>query len=70
FHFLGIVFGSLLLFQFLMSKIRPLPQDWEQKDSGDVDLTPWKWAKPIGFGIVLVVVAIYLALADFSVLKG
>lgn len=68
FHFLGIVFAALMLFQFLMSKIRPRERDWEHKYTGDVDLTPWKWARPIGLGIVLFVLVIYLAFADFSVL--
>lgn len=70
FHFLGIVFGVLMLFQFIMSKVSPLPQPWEHKHSGDVDLTPWKWAKPVGIGIVVFVLVVYLALADFSVLAG
>lgn len=69
FHFLGIVFASLMIFQFIMSKVCPLPQVWEHKHSGDVDLTPWKWAKPVGFGIVAFVVILYLSLADFSVLE-
>lgn len=68
FHFLGVVFAALMLFQFVMSKVRPLPQDWEHRHSGEVDLTPWKWAKPLGFGIVAFVVILYLSLADFSIL--
>tara|TARA_R110000850_G_scaffold3506_1_gene16842 strand:- start:1250 stop:2860 length:1611 start_codon:yes stop_codon:yes gene_type:complete len=68
FHFLGIVFGILMTFQFVMSKVKPLAEPWEQKYSGDVDLTPWKWAKPVGIGIVVAVVLLYLAFADFSVL--
>jgi SSS family solute:Na+ symporter len=68
FHFLGIVFASLMVFQFIMSKVSPLPQDWEHHHSGDVDLTPWKWAKPVGFGIVIFVLVIYLSFADFSIL--
>ncbi|MDA0349940.1 MAG: solute:sodium symporter family transporter [Verrucomicrobia bacterium] len=68
FHFLGLVFALLMVFQFVMSKAKPLPQDWEHKHSGDVDLTPWKWAKPVGIGIVVFVVTLYLSLADFSVL--
>ncbi|MEQ1841288.1 MAG: solute:sodium symporter family transporter, partial [Verrucomicrobiales bacterium] len=66
FHFLGIVFAGLMLYQFVMSKINPLPHDWEQKYSGDVDLTPWKWAKPLGIGIVGVVALIYIAFAGFT----
>ncbi len=66
FHLLGLVFAALMLFQFVMSKLRPLPQNWQHHHSGEVDLTPWRWAKPLGFGIVAAVVAIYLALADFS----
>lgn len=69
FHFLGIVFASLMIFQFVMSKVSPLSEPWEHKHSGDVDLTPWKWAKPVGIGIVVFVVALYLSLADFSILK-
>lgn len=69
FHFLGIVFSLLMIFQFIMSKVQPLPQDWEHTHSGDVDLTPWKWARPVGFGIVIFVVVLYLSLADFSILK-
>jgi SSS family solute:Na+ symporter len=68
FHFLGIVFGALMLFQFAMSKLAPLATPWEHEHSGDVDLTPWRYAKPIGIGIVVFVLIIYLALADFSAL--
>ena len=69
FHFLGIVFALLMTFQFVMSKVRPLPGDWEHHYTKEVDLTPWKWAKPVGFGIVAFVVILYLSLADFSALK-
>ncbi len=70
FHFIGIVFLALMVFQFVMSKVRPLPADWEHHHSGEVDLTPWKWAKPVGFALVAFVVILYLSFADFSVLKG
>jgi SSS family solute:Na+ symporter len=70
FHFLGIVFAALMVFQFVMSKVAPLPAPWRHEHSGDVDLTPWKWAKPLGIGLVVFVLVLYVALADFSVLKG
>lgn len=69
FHFLGIVFAALMAYQFVMAKVSPLSQPWEHRHSGDVDLTPWKWAKPVGIGIVVFVLALYFSLADFSVLR-
>lgn len=69
FHFIGAVFVGLMLFQYLMSRVKPLPQPWEHRHSGDLDLTPWRWAKPVAFTIVAVVLALYLSLADFSVFR-
>ncbi len=68
FHFAALVFATLMLFQFVMSKVRPLPQPWKHHHTGEVDLTPWKWAKPFGIGLVVFVLFIYLVFADFSAL--
>lgn len=70
FHFIGIVFGALMLFQIVMTMVAPRSEPWVHEHSGDVDLTPWKFAWPVGIGIVVFVLALYLAFADFSVLKG
>lgn len=70
FHFMGVVFAALMIFQIVMSLVAPRSEAWKHEHSGDVDLTPWKWAKPVGIGIVVFVVALYLSLADFSVLKA
>ncbi|MEM7014949.1 MAG: solute:sodium symporter family transporter, partial [Verrucomicrobiota bacterium] len=70
FHFIGIVFAALMVFQIAMTFLAPRSEPWKHEHSGDVDLTPWKWAKPVGIGIVVFVVALYLSLADFSILKA
>jgi SSS family solute:Na+ symporter len=70
FHFIGLVFAALMLFQFLASVLAPRAEPWEHRASGDVDLTPWRWAKPVGYGLVAFVGILYLAFADFSVLGG
>lgn len=69
FHFIGLVFAALMVYQFAMSRLAPLPEPWQHHHSGEVDLTPWKWAKPVGFGLIAIVAILYLAFADFSVLS-
>lgn len=67
FHFLGIVFVSLIAVMLAIGAIRPRETPWVQKDSGEVDLTPWPWAKPAGLVMVLIVIGIYIAFADPSI---
>ncbi|MCC9606937.1 solute:sodium symporter family transporter [Blastopirellula sp. JC732] len=68
FHFLGIVFASLIAIMLIIGQIKPMAVPYEAKDSGEVDMTSWPLAWPIGIGLVLTVLAIYAYFADFSVL--
>jgi SSS family solute:Na+ symporter len=68
FHFLGAVFALLLAIMALSRWIKPMDQPWEHRHSGDVDLTPWQWAKPMGIGLAVAVLLLYMAFADTSVL--
>ena len=68
FHFLGAVFAGLILLMLISRVVKPLDKPWEHKHSGHVDLTPWKWAMPMGIGLAVFVLALYIAFADFSVL--
>ena len=69
FHFLGIVFACLILLQLVMGAIWPRETEFVQHDVGAVDMTPWRHAKKVGLLLVVSVLAIYGAFADFSVLK-
>lgn len=69
FHFLGIVFSWLLVLMLVIGEIRPRKTEFEQVDVGAVDLTPWRFAKPAGLVLIAIVITIYVALADFSVLE-
>ena len=69
FHFLGLVFVSLIALMLLIGLVNPRSTPWQQRDARAVDLTPWKFAKPAGFTLVAIVLAIYLSFADFSVLN-
>ena len=68
FHFLGSVFATLIIFMTGFTMLAPRSTPWEHKHSGDVDLTPWKLAWPLGIALAVAVLGIYIAFADTSVL--
>ena len=70
FHFLGVVFASLIVLMLLIGRLKPRNTPWVQHASGDVDLTPWPLAKPIGLTLLAFVFSLYAYFADFSVLRN
>ena len=68
FHFLGIVFAYLVLLMLIIGELRPLSEEWEQQDVKAVDMTPWAGARKAGAALLLMVLALYICFADFSVL--
>lgn len=70
FHFLGAVFALLVVIMLILGKVTPLREAWTQRYSGDVDMTPWKYAVPVGVVLVILVFVIYASFADFSVLSN
>lgn len=69
FHFLGIVFAWLVVLMLVIGEIWPRETEFVQKDVGAVDMTPWRWAMPAGCVLIVIVFAIYITFADFSVLE-
>jgi len=70
FHFLGAVFASLVAMMLVIGAIKPLAEPWKQQYSGDVDLTPWRLAKPMAALLVVIVLSLYVFFADFAVLSA
>jgi SSS family solute:Na+ symporter len=68
YHFLGVVFAGLVLLMLVIGWWRPRSQPWRPTRSGLVDMTPWRWARPMGIGLLAVVLLIYIWFADPSVL--
>ena len=52
----------------VIGEIKPRETEFHQEDVGAVDMTPWRFAKPVGLLLILIVFAIYITFADFSVL--
>ncbi len=68
FHFLGLMFSWLIVLMLVIGEIWPRETEFEQQDVGAVDMTPWRFAVPAGCLLILIVFAIYISFADFSVL--
>ena len=68
YHFLGIVFAWLLILMLVIGEIKPRETEFVQEDVGAVDMTAWRFAKPVGLLLIAIVFAIYTTMADFSVL--
>ncbi|MAX23774.1 MAG: solute:sodium symporter family transporter [Phycisphaeraceae bacterium] len=68
YHFLGLVFIGLLVIMLIIGKLAPTAQAWEHQHTGEVDITPWRFAVPGGIALLIAVATIYALFADFSVL--
>ncbi|MCA9033238.1 MAG: solute:sodium symporter family transporter, partial [Planctomycetaceae bacterium] len=66
----GLVFACTVGLMLVIGQISPSPEPYVQKDVNVVDMTPWKPAWYIGIALVAIVLTIYIALADFSVVFG
>ncbi len=64
FHFLALVFVSLVLLMLGIGLFAPLPTPWKQTVTDVIDLTPWRWAWPVGLGLTAVVILIYAYFAE------
>lgn len=63
FHYMGVVFVGLLALQALLGRFLQHPAPYQQVDAKAVDLTPWPYAKPVGLGLIVLVVGIYIFFA-------
>ena len=58
-----IVFAILVILMLVWRQVAPRATAWQLETRNPIDLTPWKHAKWASAGLVLVVVAIYVAFA-------
>ncbi len=61
-HLAGLNCLLMLLTMFVFRMMKPQDAPFEQPYSGDVDITPWKAARPVGVAVVVIVATIYLGL--------
>lgn len=64
YHFMGAVFIGLVALQLGLGQFMRRETPYVQADAGAVDLTPWKYAKPVGIGLITTVLLIYFLLRN------
>ncbi len=69
FQFLGVVFAWLIILMLVIGELKPRKTEFVQEDVGAVDMTPWRFARPAGLALIVIVFAIYTTFADVSVLS-
>ena len=69
YHFVGACFLLLVDVMLIMRLVDPRKEAYEFEDVKAVDLTPWKGAKVASVLLLIVILAIYGAFANFSVLR-
>jgi SSS family solute:Na+ symporter len=64
-----LVFSWLLVLMLVIGELKPRETEFVQEDVGAVTMTPWKFARPAGIALIIIVISIYVCFADFSVLQ-
>ncbi|WP_418262471.1 solute:sodium symporter family transporter [Flavobacterium faecale] len=62
-HIMGILFVLTVVIMFGVSKFIPRETDYLQKYTEQVDITEWKYIKPVGYAIVAAVIGLYVVLS-------
>ncbi|WP_339884113.1 solute:sodium symporter family transporter [Polaribacter vadi] len=59
-HLMGILFVLTVVIMFTISYFKPRETDFSDIYTKQVDITPWKYLKPVGFSVCGIVVLLYL----------
>lgn len=65
-YVLGVLFPINILIMLYVGKIKPRENDFVQADAGVVDLTPWKYAKPIAIFSIIAMAIMYLVFSPLG----
>ena len=61
-HLYAILFAIEVGIMLFAGKISPRETEWRVPNTAKVDLTPWRFARPVAFSLMSAVVALYLVL--------
>jgi SSS family solute:Na+ symporter len=59
-HMQAITFVLTIILMLVIGFLKPRTTDYVQEYTNEVDITSWKYVKPVGIAITVVVVSTYL----------
>ncbi|MEP3839148.1 MAG: solute:sodium symporter family transporter [Algibacter sp.] len=59
-HFQFMAFVLTVIIMLIIGKIKPRETEYVQEYTKEVDVTPWKYVKPVGLAICVVVISTYI----------
>ena len=62
-HLMGILFLLTIIIMIIVSQFVPRKTDFNQDYTKQVEITDWKYLKPVGYSIVGLVIALYIFLS-------
>ena len=66
-HILGLLLPIEVLGMLIISKYKPRKTEFVHEDSGAVDITPWRHAKPAALVVFLLMTAIYMVFSPLGI---
>lgn len=62
-HLMGILFVLTIIIMFVVSHFFPRESDYVQEYTKQVDISNWKYLKPVGYLVVAMVIGLYIAMS-------
>ncbi len=69
-HIYAILFVIEVAIMLVAGRIAPRPTPWTLENRAQVDLTPWRFARPAAFTLLSLVVALYLIFSPVGLASG
>ncbi len=66
-HLYAILFVIEVAIMLAFARFRPRTEAWVMKDNHQVDMTPWRFARPVAFTLLSMVVALYVIFSPIGV---
>ncbi|KAA5823667.1 solute:sodium symporter family transporter [Algibacter amylolyticus] len=62
-HLMGLLFVLTIALMFIISHFKPRETAFEEEYTKQVDITPWKYLKPVGYTVCTLVILLYVYLS-------